>query len=199
MIVLGGAAPPEDVAQNVVSTYGLTETGSGVVYDGLPLDGVEVDVGPHGMISIRGPMLLRCYRDGSDPKDERGWLPTGDVGAIGADGRLKVLGRLDELIVSGGENVWPEAVEEVLAHHPGVAECAVAGLSDSEWGARVAAFVVQGDGPQVTLEALRELVRDTLGAVAAPKELIVVSELPRTTLGKVRRGELASLVGMAPR
>jgi len=194
-IVLGGAAPPAGLAPNVVTTYGLTETGSGVVYDGVPLSGVEVAIGDGGMISLRGPMLLRAYRDGTDPKDAEGWFRTGDLGSIDADGRLVVHGRKDDLIVTGGENIWPEAVEDVIVRHPGVAECAVAGAADPEWGTRVVAFVVPADGPVVTLEALRGLVRDELGPVAAPKELVLVDHLPRTAIGKVRRGELVGLAG----
>ena len=115
VIVLGGAAPPEALPPNVVTTYGMTETGSGVVYDGVPLDGVEVAVDDEdGSIMLRGPMLLRCYRDGSDPKHSGGWLTTGDVGALDADGRLVVHGRRDDLIITGGENVWPDPVERVL-------------------------------------------------------------------------------------
>ncbi|HLH47499.1 MAG TPA: AMP-binding protein, partial [Acidimicrobiales bacterium] len=122
-VVLGGSAPPERLAANVVTTYGLTETGSGVVYDGRPLDGVDVALAPGtGEIRVRGPMLLRCYRDGRRPLDADGWLATGDAGRWDAGGRLRVLGRLTELIVTGGENVWPGAVERILAALPAVGE-----------------------------------------------------------------------------
>ncbi len=90
-------------------------------------------------------MLLRAYRDGTVPLDADGWFATGDAGAIGADGRLVVHGRLSDLIISGGENVWPAAVEAVLRRHPGVAEVAVAGRPDPEWGERVVAWVVPVD------------------------------------------------------
>src|SRR5918995_3467206 len=144
-IVLGGARPPAEVAASVVVTYGLTETGSGVVYDGVPLDGVDVRV-VDGQIEVRCPMLLRAYRDDSDPKDADGWFPTGDGGAWDEVGpRLQVFGRLGELIVTGGENVWPVAVERALAGHPGVREVAVVGRPDPEWGQRVAALVVPPD------------------------------------------------------
>ena len=199
-IVLGGAAAPAAIPRNVVTTYGLTETGSGVVYDGVPLDGVEVAIGPDGVISLRGPMLLRRYRDGSDPKDAAGWLRTGDVGSFGAGGRLVVHGRLDEVIVTGGEKVWPQAVEDVICTLAGVAECAVAGVADPEWGSRVVAFVVPQKGAaSYTLDEVRGLVRAELGPVAAPKELVIVARLPRTALGKVRRGELVALAGASSR
>src|SRR5690606_24006425 len=106
-IVLGGSRPPDDLPSNVVTTYGMTETGSGIVYDGTPLDGVDVDILTSGEIRVRGAMLLRSYRDGSDPRDSDGFLRTGDVGAWGADGRLQVFGRRGDLIITGGENVWP--------------------------------------------------------------------------------------------
>jgi O-succinylbenzoic acid--CoA ligase len=178
--------------ENVVVTYGLTETGSGVVYDGLPLDGVEIALGPEGVIALRGPMLLRAYRDGTCPLDPGGWLVTGDVGRIEESGRLVVLGRADECIVTGGENVWPDAVEAVIRTIPGCDEVAVAGVADPEWGERVVAFVV-GSAVTPTLDEVRAVVRDELGAPAAPKEVVVVDTLPRTPSGKVRRAALRAL------
>ncbi len=194
VIVLGGAAPPEALPPNVVTTYGLTETGSGVVYDGRPLDGVEVAVDEDdGSILLKGPMLLRAYRDGTDPRVDGGWLPTGDIGELDADGRLVVHGRHGDLIITGGENVWPDPVERVLATVSGVADVAVAAHDDPEWGQRVVAFVVpDAEGPP-TLDALRSAVKDALAAHAAPRELVFVDSIPRTALGKVRRGALPRL------
>jgi len=190
-VVLGGSATPEEVAPNCVATYGMTETGSGVVYDGLPLEGVEVRIGEGGEVMLRCPMLLRAYRDGTDPRDADGWLPTGDAGELGDDGRLVVHGRLTDLVISGGENVWPVEVETLLGRHPGVAEVAVAGVADPEWGERLVAYVVPAPGvPAPALGELRALVRDELGPWAAPKELVLVEALPRTAIGKVRRAEL---------
>jgi O-succinylbenzoic acid--CoA ligase len=191
-VVLGGSAPPEDLAPNVVTTYGMTETGSGVVYDGAPLDGVEVAVSaPDGEIRVRGPMLLRCYRDGTVPLDAGGWLATGDAGWIGGDGRLYVRGRLSELIVTGGENVWPAPVEAILRAHPAVADVAVAGRDDPEWGQRVVAWVVpQSSVAPPSLDVLRRWVSDRLASFAAPRELELVESLPTTSIGKVRRTQL---------
>jgi O-succinylbenzoic acid--CoA ligase len=193
-IVLGGSHPPEDRPANVVTTYGLTETGSGVVYDGVPLAGVDVRVGDGGAISLRGPMLLRAYRDDTDPKDAEGWLPTGDVGTwqyTGGGRRLVVHGRVGDLIITGGENVWPEPVERALAAAPGVAEVAVAGRPDPEWGQRVVAFVVPADaGHPPTLEQLRAVAKEHVAPFAAPRELVLVRTLARTALGKVRRDAL---------
>lgn len=223
VVLLGGSAPPPVLPPQAVVTYGMTETGSGVVYDGRPLDGVEVDVDADGGIRVRGPMLLRCYRDAhpvtggpeggtaghpgaggtggaveTDPLDADGWLATGDVGAVTAEGRLVVRGRRGDVIVTGGEKVWPDALEPVLAGVPGVAEVAVAGVPDPEWGHRVVAFVVStADGPP-SLDALRGAARDAMGPYAAPKQLVVCTALPRTALGKVRRAELAASVEPPP-
>ena len=194
-MLLGGAAPPGDLPANVVATYGLTETGSGVVYDGYPLDGVQVAL-VDGEVLLRGPMLLRAYRDGIDPTvpgpdGAGGWLPTGDGGRLEPDGRLVVHGRLAEVVVTGGEKVWPVAVEQVLAGHPAVAEVAVWKRPDPEWGERVVAWAVPADrSAPPTLRSLADLAAATLSPWAAPKELVLVDALPRTPSGKVRRTDL---------
>jgi o-succinylbenzoate---CoA ligase len=192
-IVLGGAAPPPALPRNVVTTWGLTETGSGVVYDGVPLDGVDV-AALAGELYVRGPMLARAYRDGSaldavGPDRRPGWLATGDAGTVDADGRVEVLGRLDDVINTGGEKVWPAAVEAVLATLPGVAEVAVWRRPDPEWGERVVAYVVP-DGDAPTLGDVRDHVSRVLAPWAAPKELVVVDALPRLASGKVTRRAL---------
>lgn len=186
-VLLGGAAPLGSRPANVVATYGLTETGSGVAYDGVALDGVEIQT-RDGEIHVRGPMLLRCYRDGTDPKDADGWLATGDAGSVDEHGVLSVVGRIGDVINTGGEKVWPAAVEAVLRDAPGIAEVAVAKRADPEWGERVVAFVVPTDtAAPPTLDALRAWVREHLPAYAAPRELVLLDALPRTTSGKVRR------------
>ena len=193
VVVLGGSAPPAVLPPNVVTTYGMTETGSGIVYDGVPLDDVDVRVDERGAIAVRGAMLLRVYRDGTDPFVD-GWFPTGDVGAWDAEGRLVVQGRDADLIISGGENVWPAEVEAALRQHPDVAAVAVTGLPDHEWGAAVSAFVVAGSG-RLSLRALREHVKQRLPAHSAPRRLYVVERLPTTTLGKIDRRGLLALAG----
>jgi O-succinylbenzoic acid--CoA ligase len=156
------------------------------------LPGVSVRIAEGGEIQLGGPTLLRGYRDGSDAGlTKEGWLPTGDAGSLDGDGRLHVLGRLDDLIVSGGENVWPGDVEAALRSHPAVADCAVFGRPDPSWGQRVVAAVVPRDlGAAPTLEALRDHVGALLGRHQAPRELLVVETLPRTALGKLRRAGL---------
>lgn len=166
----------------MVTTYGMTETGSGVVYDGLALDDVELaigtgepDEGARDEILIRAPMLLRCYRDGSSPRvagpdGQGGWFPTGDGGRLLDTGALHVDGRLAEVVVTGGEKVWPNVVELIVATHQGVAEVAVWKRPDPEWGEHVVAWVVVTPGSDAPeLEDVRELVGAELGPWAAPK------------------------------
>jgi O-succinylbenzoic acid--CoA ligase len=192
-IVLGGARPPADRPPNTVTTYGMTETGSGVVYDRVPLDGVEVRI-VDGEVQLRGAMLLRCYRDGTDPKHADGWFPTGDLGAVDDVGRLTVLGRRGDLIITGGENVWPDPVEAVLRRHPDVEDVAIHGVADPEWGQVVVAVVVPRDPTEPpSLEQLRDHVKMELPAFNAPRRVTFVAELPRTTLGKVERSRLPRL------
>jgi O-succinylbenzoic acid--CoA ligase len=136
-------------------------------------------------------MLLRCYRDGHDPKTADGWLPTDDAGVWADDGGLTVLGRRTEMIVSGGEKVWPAVVEAVLAAHPAVAEVAVAGRADPEWGEAVVAWVVPADATcPPSLATLRSFVAEQLPSYAAPRRLTLVDGLPRTALGKLVRHRL---------
>jgi O-succinylbenzoic acid--CoA ligase len=190
-VLLGGSAPPPFLPTNVVTTYGMTETGSGVVYDGLPLPGVRISLSPSSEVLLRCPMLLRAYRDGSVPLDESGWFRTGDAGHFDADGRLLIDGRLSDMIITGGEGIWPAPLERILAQHPGVADVAVSSRPDPEWGERVVACVVPADNRTPPgLTELRALVRDQLAAYAAPKELVILPELPRTSIGKLRRDVL---------
>lgn len=199
-VLLGGSPIPADLASGaarrgvpLVRTYGLTETFGGMVHDGHPLDGVElrVDGDPDGELLVRGPMLFRRYR--GDPGRTAavlrdGWLRTGDLGRLGPDGRLTVLGRVDDLVISGGVNVHPDEVEAVLATHPAVAEAAVAGRPDPEWGQRVTAFVVPRDpASPPSLAELRAFARERLAAAKAPRELVLVSALPRSPSGKLLR------------
>lgn len=193
-IVLGGARPPAVRPPNTVVTYGMTETGSGVVYDGRPLDGVEVTV-IESEIHVRGAMLLRAYRDGRVPLVD-GWLPTGDLGRIDDSGRLHVDGRRGDLIITGGENVWPDTVETVLRAHRAVVDVAVTGTDDPVWGQIVTAYVVTTGRPP-SLDELREHARPLLPGYALPRRLVFVDELPRTALGKVIRAALGSMSGPA--
>lgn len=196
VVVLGGSAMPPDLPPNAVATYGMTETGGGVVYDGTPLAGVEIRIGEDdGQIHLRAPMLLRCYRDGSDPRDADGWLPTGDAGSW--DGtRLTVAGRIGDLIITGGEKVWPTQVERVLELHPEVAEAQVFAREDPRWGHRVVARIVPTTpAAPPTLATLRAWTKESLPPWSAPQELELAESLPRTPLGKLRRGPAKNIRG----
>ncbi|HEX5938278.1 MAG TPA: fatty acid--CoA ligase family protein [Actinomycetota bacterium] len=178
----------------LVTTYGLTETCGGFTYDGVPLDGTDVRIGD-GTIEVAGTTLMEGYR--LDPAatgaafTTDGWLRTGDLGAIDDGGRLVVHGRADHAIVTGAEKVWPEEVERVLATHPMIADVAVAGRPDPEWGAHVSAFVVPVDvGSPPSLEELRRHAAGRLARFKLPRELQLVPTIPRTSTGKVRRREL---------
>ncbi|MEX2274929.1 MAG: fatty acid--CoA ligase family protein [Actinomycetota bacterium] len=201
ILVGGGALPVElrdrarGAGATVVETYGLTESCGGIVYGGVPLPGVGVRIGPQGGIQLSGAMLMRGYRFDEAATaavfTPDGWLKTRDAGDLGPDGRLRVLGRMDEVIVTGGEKVWPAEIEMALRAHPKVAQVAVAGRPDEDWGARVVAWVVPADPlDPPTLGELREHVGGSLPRYRAPRELEVVDQLPRTALGKLRRSRL---------
>ena len=182
-ILLGGAAAPSSVPDNVTVTYGMTETMGGFAYDGRPLDDVSVTV-RDGEILMKGPMLMRAYRDGAMPMTPDGYFRTGDLGILHDDGRLQVHGRRGDLIVTGAEKVWPATVERVLETHPAIRECVVRGVVDPEWGQRVVAWIAPV-GAAPSLETIRAHVKESLPAYCAPRELRIVDALPRPSLGKV--------------
>ena len=190
-VLLGGAAPPQDRAANCIATYGMTETGSGVVYEGWPLDGVELRVDADEQIWVRGPMLLRTYRSAlsdNDPKDGDGWFPTGDLGFFHLDGRIGVSGRAGDVIVTGGEKVWPTRVEQIISAMEGVDEVCVVGRSHSDWGQQVTAVVVPSVGmTPPPLDTIRAVVKESLPAWYAPQVIELVEVLPKTESGKIQR------------
>lgn len=188
-ILLGAGPAPQNLPANIVKTYGMTETGSGVAYDGVALDGVEIRVDESGEIFVRGAMLLRCYRDGTDPKSAGGWLATNDIGSY-VSGVLRVDGRRGDLIITGGENVWPVQVEASIATHPSVSEVCVRGVADETWGHRVVAWIVTKQDTAITLAETREWVKQTLPAFCAPQEIRRLEKLPRTSIGKIDIGKL---------
>jgi O-succinylbenzoic acid--CoA ligase len=192
-VLIGGAHAPENLPSNAISTYGLTETFGGVVYNGEPLAGVEVRISQDSEIQIRCNSLLRCYRNGLDPKTNEGWLLTGDLGEFHND-KLSVLGRKDDLIKTGGYKVWPITVENCLRQHDAVADAVVAGTPDEKWGQAVTAWVVlKPHTPNIRIEDLSKHVRLTLPDYCAPKALFVVDQIPRSSLGKVLMSDLSKL------
>jgi O-succinylbenzoic acid--CoA ligase len=201
VILLGGAAAPLDLLERaravdakVVTTYGMSETSGGCVYDGRPLDGVEVRTLDDGRLAIRGPMLMSGYRLRPDLTAEvlvDGWLVTNDLGMQADDGRVVVAGRVDDVIITGGENVVAGQVAEVVVRHPAVREAAVVGVPDDRWGQRVVAVVVG----EISLEDLREWCAMSLPRAALPREVIAVEELPKLASGKLDRLEVRRIAG----
>jgi O-succinylbenzoic acid--CoA ligase len=205
-VLVGGAATDAALLARaraagvaVVTTYGMTETAGGCVYDGVPLDGVSVRVDDEG-ISLSGPVLALGYR--LDPAATAegfagGWFRTRDAGRL-SGGLLTVHGRVDDVVVTGGVNVAPQAVEGVLREHPAVADAVVFGRPDAEWGQRVVAAVVPAPGADPELSVLRPFVAERLGAPAAPRELHRIPVVPTLHTGKPdRRGVAAALTEAA--
>jgi O-succinylbenzoic acid--CoA ligase len=201
-VLVGGAATDaallaraEDEGVAVVTTYGMTETAGGCVYDGEPLAGVAVRVTDG--IELAGPTLALGYR--LDPAATAaafgdGWFRTRDAGTLAPDGRLTVHGRVDDVVVTGGVNVAPAAVESALREHPAVADAVVFGRPDEEWGQRVVAAVVPAPGCTPDLAVLRPWVTERLGAPAAPRALHVLAALPLLHTGKPDRRAVAEAV-----
>ena len=182
----------------MIRTYGMSETAGGCVYDGMPLNGVRVRIDLDGRIGLGGSTLAKGYRNPPDPDPfaEPGWFLTDDVGALDSSGMLRVLGRTDDAISTGGLTVFPQLVETALASHPRVADCAVFGVPDDRLGQRVVAAVVAVEGfAPPTLIELRTHVGALLHATAAPKEVHIVDELPRRGIGKVDRRRLVAQFG----
>jgi O-succinylbenzoic acid--CoA ligase len=202
-VLVGGAATDPvllDRARRegvqVVTTYGMTETAGGCVYDGIPLEGVTVRVDGGG-VRLAGPMLALGYR--LDPAATAaafadGWFATRDAGSLDTDGRLTVTGRLDDVVVTGGVNVAPAAVEAALRAHPAVADAVVFGRPDDDWGQRVVAAVVPAPGHTPELAVLRAWVAERLGVPAAPRELHAVDTVPVLHTGKPDRRGIAATV-----
>jgi O-succinylbenzoic acid--CoA ligase len=189
-VLIGGAHPPTNLPSNAISTYGLTESFGGIVYNGSPIEGVEIRIGYDSEIEIRCDSLLRTYRNGFDPKNSDGWLLTGDLGEI-HDEKLSVLGRKDDLIKTGGYKVWPITIETSLKQHEAIADVIVSGTPDEKWGQAVTAWVVlRKDAINVRLEDLTKHVLSTLPDYCAPKKIYLVDEIPRSSLGKALVSEL---------
>ena len=189
-ILLGGGPIPgelldwsDDVGLPVMPTYGMTETCSQIATarpgerHARVLPGAEVQIADNDEILVRGPMVA-----------SGGWLRTGDRGRLTEDGLLEVEGRIDDVIVTGGENVAAGEVEQAIRSHPGVTDAAVIGIDDPEWGRAITAFVV---GALAEADVLAHC-RTALPGFKVPKRVILLDELPRTASGKVRRASLES-------
>ena len=189
-VLVGGSTIPKDLPRNAISTYGLTETMGGIAYNGVALDGAEIRLTNTGEIEVRGEMLFRGYRDGSNPKGENDWFATGDLGEV-SDGVLTVQGRKDDLINTGGYKVWPKLVEDSISQMAGVIDCVVMGLPDDQWGAAVCAWIIVKNSHKApSLDDARKHVKKLLPDYCAPQKIFIVDEIPRSALGKVRTTEL---------
>jgi O-succinylbenzoic acid--CoA ligase len=225
-ILLGGAPIPlATLAQAraaglpVLTTYGMTETSSGVAVGGAevatlvdpaalrPLPGAHVrveDPDPAdgvGQISVAGPMVFAGYLGDPAATAERladGWLRTGDLGSLEGDGLLRIADRREDLVISGGENVYPAEVEAVLRDHPAVVDAAVVGQADATWGSVPVAAVVVTPGASVGDAELDRHCRARLAGYKVPVRFHRLLELPRNEAGKILRRELRELLMKAP-
>jgi O-succinylbenzoic acid--CoA ligase len=220
-VLVGGAATTPAAVQRaqaagvaVVTTYGMSETCGGCVYDGRPLTGVSWRTEDDGRVELGGAMVARGYRGRPgdpafrlDPDGSR-WFRTDDIGVAGADGILEILGRLDDVIVTGGLKVSPALVEAALAGTAGIRDVVVVGVPDRDWGERVVAVVVpepsSGDGatlgvapPGPLLAAIHQRVADQVAPYAAPRQLVLVDEIPLLGPGKPDRMALRALAARA--
>jgi o-succinylbenzoate---CoA ligase len=196
-VLLGGAAPGEGLLTDaraanwpVITTYGMSETCGGCVYDSVPLEGVQVRIADE-MVEIAGPTLFTGYLGRPELTASvlaDGWFRTADLGCWLPGGRLGIRGRADDVINTGGEKVVPGEVEAVLGTAPGVADVVVVGLPDAEWGEAVTAVVIPANPANPPdLDVLRSNVRAVLSAYAAPRRVVVVSQFPLLPSGKPDR------------
>ena len=220
LLLGGAAAAPELLTRALAAsypvcpTYGLTESCSQVATAAPPpigtasplpmrplrgtdlrvvCDGHDVPPGTPGEIVVRGPTVMQGYLH--DPQATAralrgGWLYTGDIGCLDAEGGLQVFDRRDDLIVSGGENVYPAEVEAVLLEHPSVDDAGVAGIPDADRGARVIAWIVATPGSAPDVESLQRHCRSRLAGFKQPREFRYVEALPRNAAGKLQRRRL---------
>ena len=185
-ILVGGAAAPQTLPDNVVTTYGLTETGSGIVYDGTPLPEVKIEI-RDGEIVIQSPTLFSRYL-GDEPQNNEQWFSTGDAGFLQDDHKLVVTGRLDDAIITGGEKVWPALIERELDSLRLFSEHIVVGRHDQEWGQAVTIIgVPENIERSIDISDIRAQLRESLPNYALPKAIEIVEALPRNAMGKVLR------------
>jgi long-chain acyl-CoA synthetase len=204
----------EKAGLTIYEGYGLTESASAVTYNhyhshvigsiGTAVPGVEVQIrdahgqqveqGKEGEICIRGHNIMKAYLD--NPEDTKaafwgdGWFRSGDVGRLDENGYVYIVDRIKEMIITGGENVYPREVEEVLYTKPEVQECAVIGLPDREWGERVIAYMIPQPGKIINKDELKSFLKARLAPFKVPKEFHVVTELPKSPAGKILKREL---------
>ncbi len=197
--------------------YGMTESASAVTYNhyyrhvvgsiGTTVPLVEVQIrdksgnllqtGQEGEICVRGPNIMTGYLDNEQETDaafwEGKWFRSGDVGRFDEDGYLYIVDRIKDMIITGGENVYPREVEEVIYSYGGIADCAVVGVPDREWGERVVAFIVPEEGRAIVSEALKQHLKARLSPFKVPKEYLILQEMPQSSVGKILKRDLKQL------
>lgn len=181
---------------HVVSTYGAAETAGGCVYDGVPLDGVSVDLEDDGRIRIGGPTLFSGYADDPELTAEAltdGWFRTADTGQLDDSGRLRVLGRVDDMVISGGLKVPAQVIAGRLREHPQIADAEALGIDHAQWGQELVAFVEPAGDRAPRLPAVRDWVGEAFPRSWAPKRVVVVDEIPMLDSGKPDRVALRGL------
>lgn len=208
-VLVGGAALDAglraralDAGVRIVGTYGMAETSGGCVYDGVPLAGVRVRVGADDRVHLAGPMLFDGYagdRAGTETVLHDGWLRTDDLGRFDDRGRLEILGRADDVVVSGGVNVALPTVEQALRTHPRLRDAAATGVRDPQWGSRVVAVVVAAGPQPPDLADLRDHVARALPRSWAPRSVVVTDALPLLANGKTDRAALRTLATLRTR
>ncbi len=204
-ILVGGGPISRDLLErsragglHVIPTYGMTETCGGCVYDGIPLPNTRLTTDDDGRVLIASSALMEGYLDEESP-----WttipsgelaLATSDLGRIDEDGRLWIEGRIDDVVNSGGMKVSTVQVANAITALPGVQDAACVGVPDPKWGQMLAALVVPEDGVDVEARGIYKSVKTSLGAHAAPKMVVWVSDLPRTSLGKVNSNAVRAII-----
>ena len=195
-VLIGGAAVPKElvaVAKEVgiplVTSYGMTEMCGGCIYDGIPLPGVEISINDQNTIALKGPMRAQGYFEdieGTERAFVGEWFITSDEGEIGADGRLLIHGRSDDVIISGGEKISPALVAEFLRAQFPQTELHVLGIPDKEWGEALRVVMVKSPEISTTsLAQIRQFVGESINRVAAPRSLLLLSEMPIKANGKL--------------
>ncbi len=197
--------------------YGMTESASAVTYNHyyrhavgsigtcVPLVEVEIrdasgnslETGHEGEICIRGPNIMNGYLNNPEATAEAfwegRWFRSGDVGHFDSDGYVYIVDRIKDMIITGGENVYPREVEEAIYSYGGIADCAVIGIADREWGERVVVFLKLEEGKPVASEELKKYLKTRLSPFKVPKEYMVLEKIPQSSVGKILKRELKEL------
>ena len=223
-ILLGGASAPQDLLTKsiavelpICTTYGMTETASQITVT-VPLEspdklrtsgrclpyrevgildenGNALPAGEEGEIAVRGKVVFMGYLSHETEYDENSWFRTGDGGVIDEDGYLTVKGRLDDLIVSGGENIYPAEIERIAIQYAGLKSCAVIGVKNEQWGQRPVLFIELHDPESFSLAGLREFLEHNLARLCLPELIYSLIEMPRTQIGKIDKEKLKVMIG----